>query len=52
MNGVDNKSVYDVLEKGLRDLEDMCDVVIEKFSLARQEFKGQGDGEGQRMDVD
>jgi DNA-directed RNA polymerase I and III subunit RPAC2 len=32
-------SVYTVLEKGLRDLEDMCDVVIDKFEAARAEFK-------------
>ncbi|KAF2275275.1 RBP11-like subunits of RNA polymerase [Westerdykella ornata] len=35
----DNVSVYSVLEKGLRDLEDMCDVVIDKFSAARAEFR-------------
>lgn len=35
----DNVSVYEVLEKGLKDLEDMCDVVIDKFVETRQEFK-------------
>jgi len=26
------------LEKGLRDLQDLCDVVAEKFNEAREEF--------------
>jgi hypothetical protein len=30
-----------VLEKGLNDLMDMCDVVIEKFDAARDRFKSQ-----------
>jgi len=34
----DEVSVYDVLEKGLSDLMDMCDVVIDKFTIARDEF--------------
>ena len=34
----DNVSVYDVLEKGLNDLMDLCDVVMDKFTIARDEF--------------
>lgn len=30
----DEVSVYDVLEKGLSDLMDVCDVVLEKFEEA------------------
>lgn len=30
--------MYDVLEKGLNDLMDACDVVLEKFEEARDEF--------------
>ena len=36
---VDDASVYDVLEKGLNDLMDLCDVVTEKFTVARDEFR-------------
>ena len=36
--GADNVSVYDVLEKGLNDLMDLCDVVMDKFTIARDEF--------------
>jgi DNA-directed RNA polymerase I and III subunit RPAC2 len=32
-------SVYTILEKGLKDLEDLCDVVTEKFTEAREQFK-------------
>ncbi|KAF2750311.1 DNA-directed RNA polymerase I and III polypeptide [Sporormia fimetaria CBS 119925] len=38
----DNVSVYTVLEKGLKDLEDLCDVVIDKFTVAREDFKSGG----------
>jgi len=34
----DNVSVYTVLEKGLEDLMAMCDVVEEKFTIARDDF--------------
>ncbi|OCL06499.1 DNA-directed RNA polymerase I and III 14 KDA polypeptide [Glonium stellatum] len=34
----DNVSVYDVIEKGLNDLMDLCDVVMDKFTIARDEF--------------
>lgn len=34
----DGANVYDILEKGLQDLMDMCDVVTEKFIIAREEF--------------
>ena len=34
----DNATVYDVLEKGLDDLSDLCDVVMDKVSAAREEF--------------
>ncbi|KAF2731101.1 DNA-directed RNA polymerase I and III 14 KDA polypeptide [Polyplosphaeria fusca] len=35
----DNVSVYDVLEKGLNDLMEMCDVVMDKFTIAREDFQ-------------
>lgn len=34
----DDVSVYEVLEKGLNDLMDLCDVVVDKFTIARDEF--------------
>jgi len=34
----DKINVHDVLEKGLDDLSDLCDVVIEKFTAARDEY--------------
>jgi len=34
----DKVNVQDVLEKGLDDLSDLCDVVIEKFEAARDEY--------------
>ncbi|PNS15589.1 DNA-directed RNA polymerases I and III subunit RPAC2 [Sphaceloma murrayae] len=34
----DEVSVYDVLDKGLQDLADLCDIVIDKFTGARDEF--------------
>ncbi|KAF2114749.1 DNA-directed RNA polymerase I and III 14 KDA polypeptide [Lophiotrema nucula] len=37
----DNVSVYTVLDKGLDDLMDMCDVVIDKFTIARDDFNAQ-----------
>jgi DNA-directed RNA polymerase I and III subunit RPAC2 len=37
----DNVSVYQVLEKGLEDLMNMCDVVTEKFTISRDEFINQ-----------
>ena len=37
-NQVDGDSVYTVLEKGLEDLMNMCDVVEQKFTIARDDF--------------
>ncbi|KAK0251532.1 RNA polymerase subunit AC19 [Friedmanniomyces endolithicus] len=34
----DDVSVFEVLRKGLNDLEDLCDVVEDKFTVARDEF--------------
>ncbi|KAG9196378.1 hypothetical protein G6011_01499 [Alternaria panax] len=34
----DGVSVYTVLEKGLEDLMNMCDVVEQKFTIARDDF--------------
>ncbi|KAK1080947.1 RNA polymerase subunit AC19 [Friedmanniomyces endolithicus] len=34
----DDVSVFEVLRKGLNDLEDLCDVVEDKFTIARDEF--------------
>ena len=31
-------TVYDALEKGFDDLMDLCDVVIDKFTVARDAF--------------
>lgn len=36
--GPENTTVYDVLEKGLNDLMGLCDVITEKFTIARDEF--------------
>ncbi|KAF2457196.1 DNA-directed RNA polymerase, partial [Lineolata rhizophorae] len=36
----DEVNVYDVLEKGLEDLVELCDVVTEKFAAARDRFVG------------
>lgn len=41
IRGADNVSVYQVLEKGLEDLMNMCDVVTEKFTISRDEFVNQ-----------
>ncbi|KAM3417656.1 DNA-directed RNA polymerases I and III subunit RPAC2 [Cercospora zeina] len=37
----DGVSVFEVLRKGLQDVADMCDVVEEKFTAARDEFMAQ-----------
>lgn len=34
----DTTTVYDALEKGFDDLMSLCDVVIDKFTLARDDF--------------
>ncbi|KAF2446094.1 DNA-directed RNA polymerase I and III 14 KDA polypeptide [Karstenula rhodostoma CBS 690.94] len=34
----DDVDVHDILDKGLQDLMDMCDVVTEKFTIAKEEF--------------
>jgi DNA-directed RNA polymerase I and III subunit RPAC2 len=34
-------NVFDVLRKGLNDLSDLCDVVEDKFTVARDEFNQQ-----------
>ncbi|KAL1953107.1 hypothetical protein VTO42DRAFT_3587 [Malbranchea cinnamomea] len=35
----DSTNVFAVLEKGFEDLMDLCDVVTEKFTAARDEFE-------------
>lgn len=35
---IEGTTVYDALEKGLDDLMDLCDVVTEKFTEARDSF--------------
>ena len=35
---LDKVNVQDILEKGLDDLSDLCDVVVEKFEAARAEY--------------
>ncbi|KAF2087617.1 DNA-directed RNA polymerase I and III [Saccharata proteae CBS 121410] len=37
----DDESVFDVLEKGLDDLSDLCDVVVDKFTVSRDAFNAQ-----------
>ncbi|KAF2841644.1 DNA-directed RNA polymerase I and III [Patellaria atrata CBS 101060] len=37
----DGADVYEVLEKGLDDLMDLCDVVTEKFTISRNNFNSQ-----------
>jgi len=34
----DGVPIFDVLEKGLKDLADLCNVVTEKFTVARDGF--------------
>lgn len=41
LTALDNVSVYQVLDKGLEDLMNMCDVVTEKFTVSREEFNNQ-----------
>lgn len=36
--GAVGTTVYDALEKGFDDLMDLCDVVTDKFTVARDEF--------------
>ena len=38
MSVADNVSVYEVLRKALDGLTDLCDVVEDKFTVARDEF--------------
>ena len=38
LTSADEQNVYDVLEKGLSDLADLCDVVVDKFTIARDGF--------------
>ncbi|KIW09066.1 uncharacterized protein PV09_00015 [Verruconis gallopava] len=40
----DGVNVQDVLEKGLNDLMDLCDVVIEKFEDAQREYHSKMNG--------
>lgn len=37
----DGKSAVDCLEKGLNDLMDLCDVVENKFTIARDGFNAE-----------
>lgn len=39
MNAPDSTNVFAVLEKGFEDLMDLCDVVTEKFTAARDDFE-------------
>ncbi|KAI5303427.1 hypothetical protein KEM56_007559 [Ascosphaera pollenicola] len=34
-------NVFEVLQKGLDDLMDLCDAVTEKFTIARDQFNAQ-----------
>ncbi|KAF2718674.1 RBP11-like subunits of RNA polymerase [Polychaeton citri CBS 116435] len=44
----DNVSVFDILRKGLDDLADLCDVVTDKFTFARDEFNASNPDRSQR----
>lgn len=35
---IDNTTAMEALEKGLNDLMDLCDVVSDKFTVARDAF--------------
>lgn len=34
----DGTTAIEALEKGLKDLQDLCDVVTDKFTVAKEEF--------------
>lgn len=34
-------TAIEALEKGLKDIQDLCDVVTDKFLVARKDFKEQ-----------
>jgi DNA-directed RNA polymerase I and III subunit RPAC2 len=38
---LDNVSVFTVLRKALDDIEDLCNVVEDKFTTARDQFNAQ-----------
>lgn len=38
MTTVEGTTVYEALEKALDDLKDLCDVALENFQTARDEF--------------
>ncbi len=38
IRATDGTTVYDALAKGLDDLTELCDIVIEKFTAARDAF--------------
>ena len=38
INSTDGTTVYDALEKGFGDLMDLCDVVTDKYTTARDDF--------------
>ncbi len=38
INSVSGGTVYEALEKGFNDLADLCDVVTDKFTAARDAF--------------
>jgi DNA-directed RNA polymerases I and III subunit RPAC2 len=37
-NYLDATTAIDALEKGLKDMQELCDVVAEKFWAAREDF--------------
>jgi DNA-directed RNA polymerase I and III subunit RPAC2 len=41
MHSSEGTTAEEALEKGLQDLMDLCDVVAEKFVVARQDFGSQ-----------
>lgn len=47
-NGLDSTTALEALEKGFNDLMDLCDVVTEKFTTARDQFNEES---GNRMQV-
>jgi DNA-directed RNA polymerase I and III subunit RPAC2 len=39
---IEGTTAYEALEKGFDDLVDLCDVVTDKFLLAREEYQTEG----------
>ena len=40
LTGLTEGTAIEALEKGLKDLQDLCDVVSDKYTAAREAFSG------------